>query len=260
MTEITYPVASGIHAFNFADADSFDWSDYHFEVDGAPEGTAPGQSAVLFESEDGRVRFGAWRRDADGGINAGSAQCFDFIVEGSVTLRSKNGREVTANAGDLLIYNAADGDEWIQSGPIKKFYLQVANPEGYTPVAATDAYPLEGGPQAVNFDDPKIDWQEYPFELPGDSTPEGTGPGEYARIHVAEQHGAKVGSWTREIDYGDIAGSGQCFDIVVDGSVTLVDASGRRVTANSGGILIYNENDEGEWIQDGPIKKFYVHV
>lgn len=121
-------------------------------------------------------------------------------------------------------------------------------------------YPVQSGVHAISIDDPAIDWKDYPHALPGDTTPEGTGPGEYSIVFESADKRIVVGTWKREIDYGLIAGSGQCIDVVVDGSVTLVDKEGRRVTANSGDLLIYNGEDEGEWIQDGPIKKFFIQI
>ncbi|MFT4232431.1 MAG: cupin domain-containing protein, partial [Leucobacter sp.] len=110
------------------------------------------------------------------------------------------------------------------------------------------------------FDDPALEWADYPHALPGDSTPEGTGPGEFAVVFESGDKRIKIGAWTREVDYGDIAGSGQCIDVVVEGEVTLVDKDGRRMTAGAGDLLIYNGEDTGEWIQDGPIKKFYIQI
>lgn len=123
-----------------------------------------------------------------------------------------------------------------------------------------NTYPVSSGVHAVSIDDPAIDWKDYPHELPGDQSPEGTGPGEYDTIFTSEDGRIVVGVWKREADIGLIAGTGQCFDVVVEGSATLVAKDGRRVTANAGDILIYNGTDEGEWIQEGPIKKFFIQV
>lgn len=121
-------------------------------------------------------------------------------------------------------------------------------------------YPVSKGVHAISVDDPSIEWKDYPHALPGDISPEGTGPGESAVIFESEDKRIVVGVWKREADIGLIAGSGQCIDVVVEGSATLVDKSGRRVTANSGDLLIYNGEDEGEWIQEGPIKKFFIQI
>ncbi|RGE23218.1 hypothetical protein [Leucobacter sp. wl10] len=124
----------------------------------------------------------------------------------------------------------------------------------------TVLFPVSKGVHTISIDDPAIEWKEYPHELPGDHSPEGTGPGEHAVVFESRDKRIVVGVWRREADLGLIAGSGQCIDVVVEGSATLVDKDGRRVTANSGDLIIYSGEDEGEWLQDGPIKKFYIQI
>jgi uncharacterized cupin superfamily protein len=103
------------------------WEVYEEDMPGdqTPEGTPPGEHQVIFQSADGRVTVGVWRRAADIGEIVGEGQCFDFVVDGEVTLEDVEGRSHSAGAGDLLIYREDDKGKWLQPGPIRKFYVHV---------------------------------------------------------------------------------------------------------------------------------------
>ncbi len=112
--------------------------------------------------------------------------------------------------------------------------------------------------QVIKFGDPANDWHDY-GDMPGDRTP-GNPIGQHASVWKSADGRVTVGLWRRDADYGDLLGTGQCFDFVIEGDVTVVDKEGRTHVANSGDLLIYNEKDEGSWEQPGPIRKIFIHV
>jgi uncharacterized cupin superfamily protein len=114
------------------------------------------------------------------------------------------------------------------------------------------------GVQVVKFGDKNLVWEDY-TDMPNDRTP-GNPIGQHADGWTSSDGRITVGLWRRDADIGDLLGTGQCFDFVIDGEVTVTDANGNKHHAGPGDLLIYNETDTGEWNQLGPIKKFFIHV
>jgi uncharacterized cupin superfamily protein len=114
------------------------------------------------------------------------------------------------------------------------------------------------GVQVVKFADPANEWKDY-GDMPGDRTP-GNPIGQHASVFRSPDGRVSVGLWRRDAVLGDLLGSGQCFDFVIEGDVTVTDSEGRKHRATSGDLLIYNESDTGTWEQPGPIRKIFIHV
>lgn len=121
-----------------------------------------------------------------------------------------------------------------------------------------DQASVSSGVQVVKFDDGANQWHDY-GDMPGDRTP-GNPMGQHASVFRSDDGRVTVGLWRRDADYGDLLGSGQCFDFVIEGEVTVTDSQGHKHQASSGDLLIYNERDTGTWEQAGPIRKIFIHV
>ncbi|MFF2650286.1 cupin domain-containing protein [Streptomyces sp. NPDC058045] len=114
------------------------------------------------------------------------------------------------------------------------------------------------GVRVIRIDDPAVQWEDY-GDLPGDRTP-GNPVGRHANVFRSADGRVTVGLWTRDADFGDLLGTGQCFDFVIEGDVTVTDDQGTEHHAGSGDLLMYSESDTGTWAQPGPIRKIFVHV
>jgi len=116
----------------------------------------------------------------------------------------------------------------------------------------------KSGVRVVKFDSPDNVWQDY-GDMPGDRTPNNP-IGQHASVWQSADGRVSVGLWRRDADFGDLLGSGQCFDFVLEGEVLVTDADGHQHRAQSGDLLIYNEQDKGSWEQAKPIRKIFIHV
>jgi len=116
----------------------------------------------------------------------------------------------------------------------------------------------KSGVRVVKFDSPDNVWQDY-GDMPGDRTP-GNPVGQHASVWQSADGRVSVGLWRRDADFGDLLGSGQCFDFVLEGEVLVTDADGKQHLVQSGDLLIYNEQDKGRWEQAKPIRKIFIHV
>jgi uncharacterized cupin superfamily protein len=125
---------------------------------------------------------------------------------------------------------------------------------------ASRTAPPARGIQVVRIDAPDIDWHDYEDEMPGDETPDGVGPGQYAVVFESEDKRIVVGVWRRDADVGELVGEGQAIDFVVEGTVELTGDDGVPQQAGPGDVLLYTETDAGRWNQAGPIKKVFVHI
>lgn len=126
------------------------------------------------------------------------------------------------------------------------------------PQDETKAADRPSGVRVIKFGDPAHRWEDY-GDMPGDRTP-GNPMGRHASVYRSPDGRVTVGLWTRDADYGDLLGTGQCFDFVIEGDVTVTDKDGQPHHATSGDLLIYNGRDTGSWTQPGPIRKIFIHV
>lgn len=116
------------------------------------------------------------------------------------------------------------------------------------------------GAKVVNIADPDIPWHDYLDKLPGETTPDHVAKAKHAVLYSSPDGKVTLGAWSRDEDYGPIGSPGWSFDIVLEGSVTLINTDGTEQTAGPGEVILYRREDVAEWHQTGYLRKFYVTI
>lgn len=83
----------------------------------------PGEEAVAFRSDDGRLSCGLWRRLPEEGPMDLSGHEIAIILEGEVEVTGEDGTVHRVGPGDVLVTPRGTRATWKALSPVKKFWV-----------------------------------------------------------------------------------------------------------------------------------------
>lgn len=218
-----------------------------FDPNGPPgvglKATGRAQGHVYLRSTDNQ-RAGVWRADpATSGPHTTKYSEFMYLLEGSVTLIDKDGRQETFKAGDALLVPRGTEYTWKQTAPLRKYYV------------IFDLEP-EGG--AASTPGEKVTFMR--LERNGPATKGLTGEGRTkSHRYYAGRGKSSVGVWETGPHTAADFHTTKYAELMVflEGSGSLLMPDGREQPFKAGDVVLVPRNLQYKWKSE-TVRKYWV--
>ena len=190
-------------------------------------------------AQDDKVQAGVWEAAPyTSGPHTATYSEFMYLLEGSVTLVDKSGREETFRAGDAVLVPRGTEFTWKQTEKVRKYWV-IFDRTGDAPKTAPTFVRVEAdGPAGKGLvGEGRTKYHTY-YETPDEKQSVGVWE---TKPHKGELH---------ETKYAELM-------VFLKGSVSLVDKNGREEKFQAGDVALVPKGIQYQWKGD-TVRKFWV--
>ncbi|HEY7818450.1 MAG TPA: cupin domain-containing protein [Vicinamibacteria bacterium] len=190
-------------------------------------------------AQDDQVQAGVWEAAPNTfGPHKAAYSEFMYLLEGSVTLVDKSGREETFRAGDAVLVPRGTEFTWKQTEKVRKYWV-IFDRTGEAPKTAPTFIRVEAdGPAPKGLSgEGRTKYHTY-YETPDEKQSVGVWE---TKPHTGELHPTK---------YAELM-------VFLKGNVSLVDKNGREEKFQAGDVALVPKGIEYQWKGD-TVRKFWV--